>query len=64
MKATDRGEGGLHSSQLRSAGQSEEATSAYRPPQVAEDHQDVGKISFTAACLTLITVSFESLGLW
>lgn len=44
MKATERGEGGFHRSQLRTAGQSEEATSAYRPSQVAEDHQDIGKI--------------------
>lgn len=51
MKATECGEGRLHRSQLRSAGQSEEETSAYRPPQVAEDHQDTGKISFNACQL-------------
>lgn len=48
MKATERGEGGLHRSQLRSAGQSEEAASAYRPSEVIEDHQDIGKITFNA----------------
>lgn len=46
MKAAEHGEGGLHRSQLRAAGQSEEATPAHRPPQVAEDHQDTGNISF------------------
>lgn len=52
MKATERGKGRLHRSQLRSAGQSEEATPAYRPPQVTEDHQDIGKISFNATFLS------------
>lgn len=46
MKATERGQGGLHGSQFRPAGQSEEAASAYGSAQVAEDHQNSGKIPF------------------
>lgn len=52
MKATERDEGGLHGRQLRSAGQSEEAAPAYGPSEVAEDHQDVGKISFKTTVLS------------
>lgn len=71
MKATERGEGGLHRSQLRSAGQSEEAASAYRTSQVAEDHQDIGKIPLqwpprgregsSCSCYDLMSVVVETL---
>lgn len=44
VKATDRGEGGIHRSQPGSTGQSEEATSVDGPSQVTEDHQDLGKL--------------------
>lgn len=46
MKAAERGQGGLHGSQLRPAGQSEAAASANGSSQVAEDHQDAGKLPF------------------
>lgn len=45
MKATECGKGGIHRGQPRSAGQSEKATTANRPAQVSEDHQDPGKVN-------------------
>lgn len=52
MKAAERGEGGLHGRQLRSAGQSEEAAPANGPSEVTEDHQDIGKLSFNTTVLS------------
>lgn len=45
MKATECGKGGIHRGQPRSPGQSEKATTANRPAQVSEDHQDPGKVN-------------------
>lgn len=56
MKATERGQGGLHGSQFRSAGQSEEAASAYGSSQVAADHQDFGKTPFNT---TFVAAGFD-----
>lgn len=44
VKATERGEGGIHRGQPGSIGQSEETATADRPAEVTEDHQDAGKV--------------------
>ena len=45
VKATERVKGRIHRGQPGPIGQSEKTTIADKPAQVAEDHQDAGKVN-------------------
>lgn len=56
MKATQCGESRVYRGQPGSASQSEEATTADRPAQISEDHQDLGRVNI---CNFHILIAFR-----